>query len=108
MPCVFHDKQTPLDDRAGDIAAFLTDPAVPPTPVSDPLLLAHGARLFTGLGCVACHVTPGIDDSDPTLNRVPLKYVKAKFKPDALKAFLEKPTSHNAWIKMPDFHLSRG
>jgi mono/diheme cytochrome c family protein len=107
MPCVFHDKSTAtVDDRAGDIAAYLTQPAAPSAPVTDPLILAHGARLFTGLGCVACHIAPGIEDSDPTLNRVPLRLVKAKFKPDALKTFLRKPTAHYAWIKMPDFHLT--
>ena len=115
MPRVFHDRTANpearliIDDRAGDIASYLS----PPEPAgqsavsdTDPDTAARGARLFTGLGCVACHVPPNLSDSDPSLNRVPLKYVGAKFKPDALKAFLEKPEMHYAWIKMPNFHLS--
>jgi mono/diheme cytochrome c family protein len=110
MPRIFHDApagdQPVVDDRAGDIAAYLTTADTPVTPVSDPQILARGARLFTGLGCVACHIGPGVADSDPTLNRIPLKYVRAKFKPAALVEFLHKPEAHFAWIKMPNFHLS--
>jgi cytochrome c551/c552 len=112
MPRVFHDSpaaaQPTVDPRAGDIAAYLCDTPHPPAhaPESDPTILAHGARLFTGLGCVACHVAPGVDDSDPTLNRVQLKFVKAKFAETQLEQFLKKPEAHYAWIRMPDFHLS--
>ena len=110
MPCFFHDgpvsDQPTVDDRAGDIAAYLTTPDQPAVPPADAPTVARGARLFTGLGCVACHVAPNLTDSDPTLNRVPLKYVRAKYKPDALKAFLQKPEMHYAWIRMPNFHLS--
>jgi mono/diheme cytochrome c family protein len=106
MPRLFHERET-LDDRAGDIAAYLTTSDTPVTPASDPAILARGARLFTGLGCVGCHVAPGVTDSDPTLNRVPLKYVRAKFKPEALLDFISKPEAHYAWIKMPSFHLSK-
>lgn len=110
MPRIFHDlpssAQPTIDDRAGDIAAYLTTADAPPPSAADPQTLARGARLFTGLGCVACHVGPGVTDSDPTLNRVPLKFVRAKFKPEALVDFLREPQAHYAWIKMPDFHLS--
>ena len=47
-----------------------------------------------------------MEDSDPMLKRVPLKFVAAKFKPAALIAFLERPEAHYSWIKMPDFHMS--
>jgi mono/diheme cytochrome c family protein len=110
MPRLFNDQpavdQLTVDNRAGDIAAYLTQDSPPAEPVTDADVLAHGARLFTGLGCVACHVAPGVEDSDATLNRVPLKFVRAKFKAGALKAFLKKPEAHYAWIKMPNFHLS--
>jgi cytochrome c2 len=105
---VFHDRSDAVDPRAIDIAAYLTESDSPVTPASDAQLLARGARLFTGLGCVACHVGPGVVDSDATLNRVPLKYVRAKFKTGALVDFLHKPEAHFAWIKMPNFHLSDG
>ncbi len=110
MPCIFHDgpmnDQPTIDPRAGDIAAYLTTPDEPAVRTADAAVIARGARLFTGLGCVGCHVAPEIPDSDPTLNRVPLKYVRDKFKPDALRDFLKKPEAHYAWIKMPNFHLS--
>ncbi len=111
MPRVFHDKpaddKPAVDDRAGDIAAYLSEPAEESKPVTDAAVLARGARLFTGLGCVGCHVAPGVEDSDPTLNRIALQFVKAKFKPGQLEQFLLKPEAHYAWIKMPNFHLSR-
>jgi cytochrome c551/c552 len=114
MPCLFHDgpasDQPTVDDRAGDIAAYLCghpeQPEPVEIPVSTPGEMARGARLFTGLGCVGCHVAPGVTDSDPTLNRVPLQYVRAKYKPDALRTFLKKPEAHYAWIKMPNFHMT--
>jgi mono/diheme cytochrome c family protein len=100
MPKVLADPQA-----AADVAAFLSAnaPADEPVPAGD---TAKGARLFTGLGCVACHVAPGLDDSDGSLNRVPLKFVRAKFRPSALAAFLRAPEAHYAWVKMPNFHLS--
>lgn len=111
MPCLFHssakqDGEPVIDDRAGDIAAYLTAADAPEVPAADPVVAAHGARLFTGLGCVGCHVAPKVTDSDPSLNRVPLKHVRDKFKPEALREFLKKPEAHYAWIKMPNFHLS--
>ena len=113
MPRVFHDApataQPAVDQRAYDIAAYLTSKpqaSSVTSPLPDADLLAHGARLFTGLGCVACHLAPGADDSDPTLNRVPLKFVKEKFAAGELAEFLKKPEVHYAWIHMPNFHLS--
>ncbi|MDB5298337.1 MAG: Trehalose utilization, partial [Phycisphaerales bacterium] len=38
--------------------------------------------------------------------RVPLKYVKAKFKPGALAAFLLNPSAHYAWVRMPNFRFT--
>jgi cytochrome c2 len=108
MPRVFAGAGDAVDPRAADVAAYLSEGAPPelPTPPADAVALAKGARLFTGLGCVACHVAPALEDSDPTLARVPLKYVKAKFRPGALAAFLRAPEAHFAWVKMPNFHLS--
>jgi cytochrome c551/c552 len=105
MPRVLHDN---AGVQSADIAEYLTSgSAAADSPViTDPVVLARGARLFTGLGCVACHVAPGIADSDPSLNRIPLKYVKEKFAGDGLREFLKKPEAHYAWIKMPNFRLS--
>jgi cytochrome c551/c552 len=111
MPRVFDDapatSQPSVDTRAADVAAFLCPTAPAATPgVTDTAVLAKGARLFTNLGCIACHVAPGIDDSDPSLKRVPLKYVRAQFVPGGLATFLKQPEAHYAWSKMPNFHLS--
>ena len=106
MPHVLHGADASA--RAADIAAYLSAdaPADPPLPPADPARVAKGARLFTGLGCVACHVAAGSDDSDPTLRRVSLQYVKAKFTADGLAGWLRAPEAHFAWVKMPNFHLS--
>ncbi len=114
MPRVFrHDPAKPepsTNAESVDVAAYLCGPsenqADATAVTTDPAILARGARVFTGLGCVACHVAPAVTDSDPTLNRVPLKYVRAKFKAGALHDFLLKPEAHYAWIKMPNFHLT--
>ena len=121
MPRVFHGRAaipTGTDltaapapsDPARDVAAYLAtlgakpdeDDAAPETPD----MVAAGGRLFAALGCVGCHTLPDRDDwaADPA--RVPLRFVAAKWKPGALRAFLLRPDRHYAWIKMPNFHLS--
>ena len=65
--------------------------------------IAAGTRLFTSLGCIACHTTPAAAD-DP--ERTPLRFIKAKFKPAALVEFLKVPEAHYAWTRMPNFRLS--
>ncbi len=111
MPRVFDDtpatSQPSVDTRAADVAAYLcpAPPAASPVVPSN-AVLGRGGRLFTELGCVSCHVAPGIEDSDPLLKRVPLKYVRAQFVPGGLATFLKAPEAHYAWSKMPNFHLS--
>jgi cytochrome c553 len=96
-----------VDPQAADIAAYLCPTPRPAAPdVTDTAVLTRGARVYTGLGCIACHVTPGVDDSDPTLNRIPLKYVRAEFAPGQLVAYLRQPEAHYGWSKMPNFHLT--
>ena len=106
MPRVLHDGDAAA--KAADVAAYLSAdaPDEPPAPPADPATIAKGARLFTGLGCVGCHVAPGLDDSDPTLNRISLTDVRSKFKPAGLAEWLRSPEAHYAWVKMPNFHLS--
>ena len=114
MPRVFHSPEAQsdkpaVDPTARDVAAFLAanaPAAGPDDPAASDETIGTGGRLFTGLGCVACHVAPNIDDVSPELGRVPLKFVKAKFRPGALRAFLAKPEAHYAWSRMPNFHLS--
>ncbi|WP_435020208.1 hypothetical protein TA3x_001703 [Tundrisphaera sp. TA3] len=122
MPRVFHGKPAIAagsdiaaapapSDAARDLAAFLASQggakgeAAPPAP--DAEAVAAGGRLFAGLGCVGCHTRPDRDDwaADPA--RIPLRYVAAKWKPEALRSFLLQPDRHYAWIRMPNFHLSQ-
>ncbi|HSV15824.1 MAG TPA: hypothetical protein VLI90_16295, partial [Tepidisphaeraceae bacterium] len=113
MPRVLHDlpagNAPAVDPRAQDIAAYLTANAPAggdDAASSDDSVVGRGGHLFTSLGCVACHVAPAVEDSDATLKRVPLKYVKAKYRPAGLVEFLKKPEAHYAWIRMPDFRLA--
>ena len=63
-----------------------------------------GAHLFTTLHCEACHQAPGSHAADDV--KISLNFVNQKFAPGALTQFLQKPESHYAWIRMPDFRLS--
>jgi len=62
-----------------------------------------GKALFEKLHCVACHGAP---DGAAEVGKISQKQVKAKFAPGALVAFLQNPTEHYAWIRMPNFKLS--
>lgn len=124
MPRVFHgaaaDAKTP-DQRAVDAAAYLAslggkpdpDAAAPAEPENEQI--EAGGKLFTHLNCIACHTPPNHDpqnqppvpEGEPApKERVPLRFVKAKFKPEALKAFLLNPQAHYAWNPMPNFKMT--
>jgi mono/diheme cytochrome c family protein len=60
---------------------------------------ARGARLFTDLGCVACH---SFEDG----RRNSLATAKQKFFAGSLVSYLREPHAHYAWNPMPDFKLS--
>ena len=100
MPRLIASSQT--DPRAADVAAYLATVGKPwPTATSGNAQI--GGRLFANLDCIACHTLP--DEKDDAA-RVTLKYVKAKFKPEALRHYLLKPEARYVWNPMPDFHLS--
>jgi mono/diheme cytochrome c family protein len=112
MPRVFGEARgdnTEIDGRVRDIAAYLASlngaekPAEPPN--SDELIAA-GGRLFAHRHCNACHTLPDAEKIDVENGRTPLNYVKAKYKPAALFAFLKNPQQHYAWIRMPNFTFS--
>jgi mono/diheme cytochrome c family protein len=120
MPQLFHAPADPAhpsggqpDARARDITAYLAtrkaaNPLPDPAPPSSELI-GKGTRLFTGLGCIGCHTAPDQTDAGTlAANRVPLRYVKAKYQPAALREFLLAPAKRYVWIRMPDFHLSAG
>ena len=120
----------PVDPRSADVAAYLAtlvDPAAPAALESTEEKIARGGQLFTHLNCAACHEPPAAPadatadgaappPADPNADaaagedappaRVPLKYVKAKFQPAALVAFLKNPAAHYAWIPMPNFKFT--
>ena len=102
MPRLFHGDA--VDQKAGDIAAYLATLGKedPPSPVVG--TPADGGRIFANLACVACHTAPG---AKPDPARVPLDLVRAKFKPEALRQYLLKPEGHYTWNPMPNFHLSQ-
>jgi len=109
MPRVFKSSgDEKIPSEAADIAAYLaSDGAAPPMSQATPGSADDGARLFANLGCVGCHVAPGIKDPAATPRpRNPLAHVPDKYHFSALVAFLKKPEAHYAWSKMPNFRLS--
>jgi len=102
MPRLFHGDAP--DPKANDIAAYLASLGKESAPAEVGGKAADGGRIFANLDCVACHTAPG-GKADPA--RVTLDYVAAKFKPEALRAYLLKPEAHYTWNPMPNFHLSQ-
>jgi mono/diheme cytochrome c family protein len=100
----------PIDQtKAADIAAYLatlTSPEKSPDPQSTDDLIAAGGRLFAHRHCIACHTLPDSEKVDVENGRTPLSYLKAKYKPAALFAFLKNPQQHYAWIRMPNFKFT--
>ena len=88
---------------AADMAAYL---ATLGKPEADPAASADtaklGGHLFVDMRCIGCHTLP---DKEPAADRIPFGFVKAKWRPAALRKFLLGPESHYAWIEMPNFHL---
>ena len=106
MPKMLHGATAKADAEA--IAAYLGSLKAPnATAESDPAaeLAPKGKKLFEALHCISCHVSP--DDAKPDAKKIALKHVKQKFAPGTLVAFLQKPTEHYDWIRMPNFHLSK-
>lgn len=101
MPKLFHGGDAAANAEA--VAAYLSSlsGAAPEVKAGD---AAAGKELYEKLLCSTCHNPPDGTENDP--KKVSQKGVKAKFKPGALAAFLQKPGEHFAWIRMPDFRLS--
>lgn len=122
-------------DVAAYLATLGADAAQPAAAavVPDEAKVARGGQLFTHLNCNVCHEPPGAgEQADPSTAapgvgeaasgeaasggaasgepappaRVPLKYVGAKYQPDALATFLLNPSDHYKWIRMPNFRFS--
>lgn len=114
MPRLFEATKTAdpaeVDVRAGDVAAYLStlghqEPSSPAMP--DPSAVAAGGKLFASLDCIACHTLPNRPvDRAVDSQRVPLRFVRLKYKATALVEFLRQPEKHYPWIRMPNFRLS--
>jgi cytochrome c2 len=105
MPRVFREGGT----ESADVAAYLATlggQGAPPAEAPAPEQVARGGQLFSALMCAACHTTPDAATIAETETRVPLGYVKAKHRPEALRQYLLKPEAHFAWNPMPNFKLS--
>jgi cytochrome c2 len=109
MPSMLFGANATIDAR--DMAAYLmtlrgSKPqsheavSVPNEPSSEP-----GRKLYSELGCQACHWLPG-DVIVTNDNRMSLANVADKWRPEALPVFLRSPATHYKWTRMPDFKLS--
>ena len=101
MPKLLHGPDAAANAEA--IAAYLASLTGEATKATEGDAEA-GKGLYERLLCASCHNPPDGTESDAA--KVSQKQVKAKFKPGALAAFLQKPAAHFSWIRMPDFHLS--
>jgi mono/diheme cytochrome c family protein len=105
MPRIFHSSGEGIDQRAADLAAYLTSigkrDETKPAAENAPL----GGALFANLGCIACHTTPDFEGADEHA-RVPLSHLKAKWQPRALREYLKEPAKNYAWSHMPNFRLT--
>ena len=94
--------------QAADVAAYLASlggAGAAQHAAPAPEQLTRGGQLFSALMCAACHTPPEADAVAESDTRVPLGYVKAKYRPDALRQYLLKPGAHYAWNPMPNFKL---
>jgi mono/diheme cytochrome c family protein len=106
MPRVFHDADA---GKANDVAAYLATlgkAAVDEGKETDDEAVTQGSQVFAALGCIGCHTKADVEEADKELGRVPLRFMNAKFKPGALRAWLLNPQAHYGWARMPNFHLN--
>jgi mono/diheme cytochrome c family protein len=105
MPRLFHSGDATRDTAAArDVAAYLATFGKPATESKfTGTDAAAGLKLFNELGCIACHTAP---DQEAKSGFTPLRHVKAKWKPAALKSYLLAPERLFAWTRMPNLKLS--
>ena len=105
MPQVLHGAT--LEKDATDIAGFLATlgkkEEKEEAAASEEDIKAGGG-IVAKLGCIGCHTLPEKAEIAP--DRIPLRNVRAKWKPAALREFLKQPDKHYAWIRMPNFRFS--
>ncbi len=105
MPLMFHGPNSTKDARA--IASYLNALRTTDELSAEPRdagSIAAGSELFATLNCAACHNPPGAAEEDES--RLSFTRVAGKFTSGALSLFLQEPSKHYRWIRMPDFRLS--
>jgi mono/diheme cytochrome c family protein len=102
MPKVFSGADA--EQQAADLAAMLTQGAVPPKAELDLKLAAQGGELFANLGCIACHQRPDAEGTD-SQDRIPMGHVRDKWHAAALIEFLKDPAKNYPSTRMPHFRL---
>ena len=94
-----------------DIAEWLSQQTGEPPAALQPATdksLSKGKRLFHNMGCLGCHDKEvGKAPAKAKHQRIPLSFAGHKFKPGALRDFLQEPAGHYKWIRMPDFSFSQ-
>lgn len=107
MPRLLHGASAKEDAEAiaGYLASLKAD--VPKSTASEPTKeqADAGKKLFETLHCEACHNAPGGTAADE--RKIFLNGVREKFAPGTLAELLQRPEAHYAWIRMPNFKLSR-
>ncbi|MFK7822182.1 MAG: LamG-like jellyroll fold domain-containing protein, partial [Planctomycetaceae bacterium] len=103
MPSVLHGPTSESD--AMDIAAYIStlgefNDSTPTAPD-----MKAGRILYEDLGCIACHRTSSVTESDD-YDRRSLHHVNRKYKPNALAEFLVAPRKHQASRRMANFDLT--
>ncbi len=93
------------EQHAADLTAYVLSLGTAEETKPDAAGLKLGEKLYASLGCIACH---HFDDPKKveTIDRFPLLYVAAKYRPAELTKFLQAPGRHYPWTRMPDFKLT--
>ncbi|MGZ5519062.1 MAG: hypothetical protein ACXWIU_01770 [Limisphaerales bacterium] len=97
-------------ENARAIAAFLastgTNISEPVQPRLTSVEIKKAQAMFESQHCDVCHYTEGA--GTPDTKKVSLANIAAKFYPDALRAYIEKPDAFYKWTAMPRFRFGPG
>ena len=100
MPRVLSTDAAEARQQAADLAAYLAgglgdDPAPDPATATPAAEVADGRRLYTEIGCAACHEGP----------TALVFRLQDKWQPSALAGYLLDPNRFDPWSRMPRMQL---
>ena len=103
MPRVLSTDAAEARQQAADLVAYLAgglgdDPAPDPATATPAAEVADGRRLYTEIGCAACHEGP----------TALVSRLQDKWQPPALAAYLLNPNRFDPWSRMPRMELEAG